>query len=57
MRRVVRGRHAISFTLATLADFRDQFAGPAIAAALGADAKVALVHALHLGLFVRTPIK
>jgi hypothetical protein len=36
---------------------REQLTGRAIEAGLEADAKVALVHALHLGLFVRTPIK
>jgi hypothetical protein len=43
--------------LATLADLRARLAGLAIEAGLEADAKVTLVHALHLGLFVRTPIK
>jgi hypothetical protein len=59
MQRDVQGSHfihAIPFTLATFADLREQLAGLAIEAGLEADAKVVLVHALHLGLFVRTPI-
>jgi hypothetical protein len=42
--------------LATLADLREQLAGLAIETGLEVGATVALAHALHLGLFVRTPI-
>jgi len=45
------------FTQATPAHFCGQLADLGIEGMLEADAKVALVHALHLGLFVRTPIK
>jgi hypothetical protein len=57
MQRAWRGHRAMPVTLATPADFCEQLADLGFEGMLEAHAKAALVHALHLGLFVRTPIK
>jgi hypothetical protein len=59
MQRYIQGGHFIHTppsTLVTLADLRKQLADLAIEAGLEADTKVALAHALHLGLFIRIRI-